>query len=190
MRRPIFLAVLLLLLAAAGTAQKLESLPGYVPIQALGLFPEDRQAEVEINLDGPLLNMVAAATRGDDPQFSSVMAGLKSIQVRAFPLKGVDLAGLKVRIGHAIHWLEERGWKATLRVRDKDQETYIYLKESAGRIEGLTLLSLDPADEAVVINIVGRIDPAQLGRISQSLHVKVPQLQKDSPQSGNPKKPQ
>jgi hypothetical protein len=189
MRRPIFLAVLLLfLVVAAGQAQKLESQPGYVPIQALGLFPED-QLEVEINLNGPLLNLVAAATNGEDPQFSAVMKSLKSIQVQVFPLKGVDPAGIKTRIGHAVHWLEERGWKSTLRVRDKGQETYIYLKESGGKVEGLTLLSLDPGDEAVVINIVGRIDPDQIGRISQSLHVNVPQLQKDSPKGGSPKKP-
>ena len=186
MRRPlVFAAVLLLLTAAAGQAQKLADPPGYVSIESLGLFPSD-DLEVEINIDGPLLNMVAAATRKDDPGFSSVMAGLKSIQVQVYPLKGVDPAGIKTKIGRSVHLLEEKGWKSTVRVKDKGDETYIYLKQSGGRIDGLTLLSMSPGDEAVVINIVGRIDPAQLGQLGQSLHV--PQLQK-VPTQGGSKKP-
>jgi hypothetical protein len=187
MRRPlVFATVLFLLAAAAGRAQKLADQPGYVPIESLGLFPTD-DLEVEINLDGPLLNMVAAATKKDDPGFSSVIAGLKSIQVQVYPLKGVDPAGIRTKIGRAVHLLEDKGWKSTIRVKDKGEETYIYLKQSGNRIDGLTLLSMSPGEEAVVINIVGRIDPAQLGQLGQNLHV--PQLQK-VPAQGGAKKPE
>jgi hypothetical protein len=188
-RRPVLsliLAALLFLAATTGGAQKLADQPGYLPLEQLNLFPSD-ELEVEINLDGPLLNMVAAATKKEDPEFSSVMAGLKSIKVQVFPLKGVDSAGIKPRIGRAVHWLEEKGWKSTIRVKDKGDETYIYLLESGGKIAGLTLLSMSPGDEAVVINIVGRIDPAQLGRLGQNLHL--PQLQK-VPTQGGAKKPE
>jgi hypothetical protein len=187
MRRPLVFATALFLLAAvAGRAQKLADQPGYLPIDSLGLFPSE-DLEVEINLDGPLLNMVAAATKKDDPEFSSVISGLKSIQVQVYPLKGVDPAGIKTRIGRAVHLLEEKGWKSTVRVKDKGEETYIYLKQSGNRIDGLTLLSLRAGYDAVVINFVGRIDPAQLGRLGQNLHV--PQLQK-VPTQGGAKKPE
>lgn len=187
MRKPIVLLTVLLVLATvAGRAQKLESEPGYVPIEELGLFPHDK-LEVEINLNGPLLHLIAEATKQDDPAFSTVMAGLKSIQVQAFPLKGADTGAIKAKIDRAVHWLEGRGWKSTVRVRDQGAETYIYLKQTGDRIEGLTLLSLDPKDEAVVINIVGRIDPAQLGRIGKTLNV--PQLQK-APAPNGARKPE
>jgi len=171
--KPVVLTIVLLCLAIPGRAQKLESQPGYVPIEELGLFPRDK-LEVEINIGPPLLRMIAAGTKQDDPGFSAVMDGLKSIQVQVFPVKGADTAALKTRIDRAVHWLEGHGWKSTVRVRDQVEETYIYLKQTGDRIEGLTLLSLDPKDEAVVINIVGRIDPAELGRLGQNLHV--PQL--------------
>jgi hypothetical protein len=173
MRKPIVVLTLLLALAAAaGYAQTLESQPGYVPIEKLDLFPPDK-VSIEINLEGPLLHMVAAATK-DDPAFSAVMAGLKSIKLQVFPLKGEDAGATKAKIERAAKWLEARGWQSTMRVRDQGQETYIYLKETGGKVDGLTLLSFDPKDEAVVINIVGRIDPAQIGSIAQTLHVKVP----------------
>ncbi len=175
MRKPFVLTIVLLCLAAAGRAQTPESQPGYVPIEELGLFPRDK-LEVEINIGPPILRMIAAGTQKDDPGFSAVMAGLKSIQVQVFPVKGTDTGPLKARIDRAVHWLEGHGWQSTVRVRDQGQETYVYLKQTGDRIDGLTLLSLDPKDEAVVINIVGRIDPAELGRLGQSLDV--PQLKK------------
>ena len=171
MRRPIVLTLVLFCLAAAGWGQKPESQPGYVPVEELG-FPRDK-LEVEINLEGPLLRMIAAGTKQEDPGFSAVMAGLKSIQVQVFPVKGTDTAAARARIDRAVHWLEGHGWKPSVRVRDQGQETYIYLKQSGDRIDGLTLLSLDPKDEAVLINIVGQIDPAQLGEISKGLHVRL-----------------
>ena len=173
--KPIVLTIVLFCLAAAGWAQKPESQPGYVPIEELGLFPRDK-LEVEINIGPPLLRMIAAGTKQDDPGFSAVMDGLKSIQVQVFPVKGVDTGAVKTRIDRAVHWLEGHGWQSTVKVRDQGQETYVYLKMTGDRIEGLTLLSLDPKDEAVVINIVGRVDPAQIGELGQRLNV--PQIKK------------
>jgi hypothetical protein len=186
MRKLTLFTLLLLSLAAAGRAQKLESEPGYVPVQELGLFPQDK-LEVEIDIEGPLLRMIAAAAKDDDPGFAAVMAGLKAIQVQVFPMKGAEPAGVKTRIDRAVHWLEGRGWKSMVRVRDQGQETYIYLKQAGDRIEGMTLLSLDPKDEAVLINIVGRVDPAQIGQLAQKLNV--PQLKKIPAQGSGAKKP-
>jgi hypothetical protein len=181
MRKLTFIVTLFFLAAAAGRAQKLESLPGYVPIEELNLFPPD-DLSVEVNLDGPLLHMVAASAKGDDPGFSAVMAGLKSIKAQVYPLKGVDAAAVKVKIGRAVHWLEAHGWKSSIRVREKGDETYIYLKQTDDRIEGLTLLSLSAGDEAVIINIVGKIDPAELGRLGKNLNL--PQLRKATARGG------
>ena len=185
-RKLTLLTILLVSLAAAGRAQTLEREPGYVPIQELGLFPQDK-LEVEIDIEGPALRLIAAAAK-DDPGFASVMAGLKAIQVQVFPMKGADAAAVKTRIGRAVHWLEGRGWKSMVRVRDQGQETYIYLKQTGDRIEGMTLLSLDPRDEAVVINIVGRVDPAQIGQLAQKLNV--PQLKKIPTRGSSARKPE
>ncbi|HSS49279.1 MAG TPA: DUF4252 domain-containing protein [Thermoanaerobaculia bacterium] len=157
--------------------------PGFVPLNELNLFPSDKLS-VEINLDGALMHLIAAATK-DDQDFSQVMAGLRSLNVQVFPLKGSDADSIKAKIGRAVHWLEERGWTPNVRVREKGGETYIYMKEDGGQIVGLTVLSYQLGDEATAINIVGRIDPAQLGRVGHNLHV--PQLEK-LPAKG--KKPQ
>jgi hypothetical protein len=197
MRKTIILATVLLVLAssAAGWAQKLTDQPGYVPLGQLDLFPRDKLS-VEINIEGALLSLIAAGAKESEPEFSSLIAGLKGITVQAIPLKGVDESMVRTKIGRTVHWLEDRGWKSTMKVRDQGEETYIYLKEIDGKIAGLTLLTLSPGDEAVVINIVGRIDPAQIGRLSQSLNlphlkqVPAPAPGKKPEKSDKPEKPE
>ena len=177
MRMPTILTAALLFLAvSSGLAQGLEDQPGYLSLDKLDLFPHDKQLSVEVNLEGAILRMVAEATRGDDPEFASVMAGLKAIYVRVLPLAGADAGAVKSKIDRAVRLLEDRGWHSTVKVREGGEETYIYLKEADGKIAGLTLLSLEPGDEAVAINIVGRIDPAQIGRLGR--HFDIPQLEK------------
>jgi uncharacterized protein DUF4252 len=189
MRKSIILVSVLLMLAAAGQAQKLTDQPGYVPIEQLDLFPREKLS-VEINLEGALLNLVGAAAKGADPEFSALIAGLKAIKVQAVPLKGLDEGAVRSKIGRTVRWLEEHGWKSTMRVKDEGEETYMYLKEIDGKISGLTLLSLDPDDEAVVINIVGRIDPEQIGRLSQHLNLPLVKTTPSTPQSSAGKKPE
>lgn len=165
--------------------KKLVDQPGYFPFAELGLFSRD-DASVEINLQGPLLRMVAGATRGDDPGFASVIANLQSIQLRVFPVAATAQESVKGKVGRATRWLEDRGWMPTLRVKENGSESYIYLKEADGKIQGLTLLALD-GDEATVINIVGRIDPEQIGRLAQTLNM--PQLDKAAPPKPKKDKP-
>lgn len=186
MRKTILtLAALLLLAASAGQAQDLTAQPGYVPLEKLDLFPREKLS-VEINIEGALLSLVAAGAKSSEPELASLLGGLKSIKLQAIPLKDLDESALRTRFGRTVRWLEERGWKSTLKVRDEGEETYIYLKETAGKIDGLTLLSLSPGDEAVIINIVGRIDPAQIGRLAQHFDVNV-KLNKPAPAPNNKK---
>ena len=184
MRASILGSLLILLLAAPSLRAGQPPEPaGAVPFDELALFPRDKLS-VEINLDGPILRMVAAATSKEDPEFAKLMAGLKAIRVQVFPVKDAGGAGpLRPKIDRAVRWLEDHGWRSTVRVRDKGEETYIYLKEADGQIVGLTVLALDPADAAALINIVGKLDPAEIGRLGRDLDI--PQLQRIQPRSGD-----
>lgn len=186
MHKPILLVLALLLSAPAAFAAPQPAPPGSVPFDELGLFPREKLS-VEINLGGPLLRLVAAATRREDPQFSALITSLREIRVQVFPLASADESAVRTRIGRATRWLEDHGWAATVKVREKDEETFIYMKEADGKVEGLTLLSLQPGVEAVLINIVGRLDPDQLGRLGEGLDI--PHLQKVPTGKRSEKKP-
>ena len=188
MRKLILLTVLGLLLAttAAFAGPPPADPPGSIPLDELGIFPREKLS-VEINLGPPLLRLIAAATGKEDPEFSRLIANLREIRVQVFPATAGDAGSIRTRIGRAVSWLEDHGWAATVKVREQDEETFIYMKEADGNIQGLTLLSFQPGEEAVVINIVGRIDPAQLGRLGQTLDI--PELQKAPAGKKDDKKP-
>ena len=77
--------------------------------------------------------------------------------------------------------LAEHGWTSMVRIRDDDEEIHIYFKDQGGEMVGLTVLSLEE-DEAMLINLVGRIDPTGLGSLANSLDL--PQLEQAAQNAG------
>jgi Domain of unknown function (DUF4252) len=192
MRKTMILSILLLVLAAPGAfAQKGAPPPatGLLPLDELGLFPEDKLS-VEINIEGALLRMVAETVKGDDPDLSSLLRNLRSIRVQVLPLADGNASLAKSSFSRAVRWLEGQGWKSTVRVREKGEETQIYLKEADGKVMGMTVLAMGEG-EAVVINIAGRFDPADIGRIGRGLDIDMdlPGLDK-VPSKDSKKKPE
>lgn len=177
---------LLFLLAAFGRAAVARSAPepsasgapGALPFEELEIFSRN-DLSTEINLEGALLQLVASATKEDDPEFSRLVSGLQGIRVQVAPLTATDPAKVRSKLDLTVHWLETKGWTAVVRTREKGEETYIYTKQVKGEIVGLAVLSFEPGKEAAVVNIVGRIDPAQLGKIGAGLHLR--SLEKISP---------
>jgi hypothetical protein len=158
---------------AAAAEPRIEDLPGYLPFAELAILPH-QDLKVEINLEGALLDMIGAAS-GDDPEMAKLMSGLKSIRVQVANLKDGNAAPIHARLEQTAAWLDQHGWKTIVRSHDKEEEDFIYVRESGGAIVGLTVLTFQPGDEAAVINIVGRLDPAQIGRLGRGLHL--PQLE-------------
>jgi len=163
---------------AAGAAPAPPPSPGALPFGELEIFAR-KDLTTEINLSGALLKLIGNATREDDPEFAKLVSGLQAIRVQVAPVKDLDAEKVRARMDHTVGWLEAQGWTAVVRTKEKGEETYIYTREVQGQIVGLAVLSLEPGKEAAVINIVGRLDPDQIGRLGRGLHV--PQLEKVTP---------
>jgi uncharacterized protein DUF4252 len=178
MRLPILFALCLTLLAAlplaAAPQTPLAELPGYIPISALGLFAH-QAVSVEVNLSGPLLELVGAATREDDPEFSKVLADLRGIQVRVVELKGSASKSSEVRgqLAEAARWLEAHGWTVSVKVNKDAEDDSIYTLIRGQSIVGLAVLHFEVGREAALVNIVGHIDPSQVGRLGRHLDLPV-----------------
>jgi hypothetical protein len=160
--------------AAAAAAPRVEDHPRYLPFAELAILPH-QDLKVEINLEGALLDMIAGASSGDDPEMAKLIGGLKSIRVQVASLKETNAGSIHARLEQTAAWLDQHGWKTVIRAQDKGEEDFIYVREVGGTVVGLTVLTFQPGDEAAVINIVGRIDPAQIGRLGRGLNL--PQLE-------------
>jgi Domain of unknown function (DUF4252) len=178
------------LAAASPPAPGIAGAPGALPFESLDLFPS-KDLTTEINLEGPLLQLIASATSEDDPEFSRLVAGLHGIRVQVASLAAADPGKVRAKLDRTLHWLETQGWSTVVRTRENNEETYIYTRQQNGAIVGLVVLSFELGKEASVVNIVGRLDPAQLGRLGRTIHVpqleKVPSKDKDKPKE--PKQP-
>ncbi len=164
----------LALTAGAGTlyAQDgLEADPGYVDLSEF-----DRQfgneATFEVNIKGKLMSLVAEASREDDPELAELLHRLRAIQVRGFPMTRAQHRLMERRTEEMAGQLEDYGWDTVVRLRDYGQYVDVYVKENADFIEGLLMMVVDAeVNETVLINIVGDIEPDELGRIGSKFDI-------------------
>jgi len=158
-------------------AQVDASHPGYYPIEAMGLFAAD-EVEVNIDLQGAMLQVASGAMQreGEDPDISQLVSNLERVRLQVGSPKGADAATIASSFNDAVEKMESAGWSRILSVLEDDQQVYLFARENAGTIVGLTALVNDEGDELVLANVVGSIDPVLLGRVIAKLD-KLPNLE-------------
>ncbi|MFQ5511205.1 MAG: DUF4252 domain-containing protein [Candidatus Krumholzibacteriia bacterium] len=173
-RTALSLAVLAFVAPGAAAGPKKDDykrLPGYVDFEGMNMFG-DLESTVEVFLKGPLLNMAMEAVKHDDPRAASLLAGLKLIRVNVFDLRrdaGKDLMDKATKLSKK---LEDKGWEMAIRVREEDEHVHVYMLPGKGNeIDGLVVMVVESDDEAVFVNVVGTIDPAEIGRLGHSFNI-------------------
>ncbi len=172
-RSILFFCALLVACAAPLHAQTaLERDPGYVDLQTFASW-FDESPTVEVNVKGALLRMAAAATRDEDPTLAAMLTRLKAIQVRTFRYVPGQRARLTSRTDGLARTLEAKGWETIVRVRD-EEDVDMYLQMRGERVMGMMVTVISPdEDEVVFINIVGEIDPEEVGRLGSRFDLDV-----------------
>ncbi len=160
MTRPKLCGLLLLALCAGASAQS-NPHPGFVDLDRLAGLA-NAEVLVDVRLDGWLLGLAraAAAEAGDD--HARLLSGIDSIRVRIVRL---DDPGLVDQAQALARQLGSEGWEPFARVRKSGDFVQVMVKGSQDRIDGITVMAMEAADEAVFVNIAGRLDPADLARI-------------------------
>lgn len=172
-RALVICAAMLLTTAVSLRAQTdLMKEPGYLDLRHVEDW-FDGEAWLEVNIQGALLKLVAEASRREDPELTDLLLKLKAIQVRGFPLSHEGYRDVERRTEELAKRLQGMGWETVARVRESGERVDIYLKEQNGRIAGLVVMVLEPGsdDGSVFVNIVGEIDPEQIGRIGSKFSI-------------------
>jgi len=157
------------LVATTAVAQSsLEQAPGYFPLEEMAIFAEGN-VEVDVDLKGPMIQMMAAAAQEKDPKFGELASQLQRIRVRVGTLEGQDRDSVQAAFDDAIKRLEAGGWEPMVRVNEEDEFVRVFIKQGADTIDGMTVLVNDAFEEAVLVNIVGSLDPQLVGSMIGSL---------------------
>lgn len=159
------LACALLLVGCGLTAPRGNA--GFADLDSLGIADTDRVLTLSI---GPALLRFAARHVEDDPETRALLQSLEGVRIRIYEIDG-DAAGVAARMSNMSDRLEHSGWERVLLVRQEREQAHMLLKLDGDRISGMTVLVSDGEAEAVVINLMGDIQPRQFGGVMAALDV-------------------
>ena len=126
--------------------------------------------KVEIDLNPLMLGMVASAAAEKDSEVSDILSGLRGIKVYVYEhVESPD----QVRgfIDEVSGVLEDQAWMRMVYINSEDSKVRIHVRPDGASIAGMTIMVSSDDDEAVFINVVGSINPSELGRIAGNIGV-------------------
>ena len=167
--RLVIVALSCLLVSACGLMAPSRS-DGYADLESLGMRDTDRVMSLSI---GPTLLRFAANHIDDDPEIRNLLRSLDGVRVRIYEIDG-DAGRVANRIGAMSAHLQEDGWETVVLIREQHEATHMLLRMSGSRISGMTVLTSDGESEAVVVNLMGDIQPEQFGDVMVALNVEAP----------------
>lgn len=145
--------------------------PGYVDFADLGVEPPGKLT-LRVNLYGAILQLVAEATRGEEPGFAELIEKLQGIFASVYQVPEDHLAAIEREAGDTARRLEARGWQTVVELHDPDGDTsYLQVSSDGDRILGLAVMFVEPDGTAGFINVVGDITPEEVGRLGRTFKI-------------------
>ena len=169
------IAALLLVIVAgmlyvSRTHAQVSEQPGYVEFGDFSLL-SDEPPKVEISLGAALLGFLSAATEEEDAELANTLSRLQSIRVSVLEVDEDKVDSTEQFIAGIASDLEGQGWERAVLVRDEEATVHMYMKMVDGHVAGMTVMMAGDDNDAVFMNIVGDIEPKQLGRVAAKFGV-------------------
>ena len=166
--RKLAIGVFTMLLALSAVAQEdeLKTMPGYVAFESLDeVYGEPK---VRVNVGGFLLSLMSKAAK-NDPEAAAILEGLESVRINVYSTGG-EVAPAIDQLQNAKNMLSNQNWEPIIQVNEDRQNVQVFIKANGEGVQGLTVMAVD-ADDAVFVNILGSIDPENLGAIMDQFDV-------------------
>jgi hypothetical protein len=127
---------------------------------------------VEINIRANLISMAAKLAEKQEPEIAELLRGLQLVRVNVISLTEENRAEIKERVMAIRGELDAAGWEPVVTVRAENEDVGIYIKTRGEEaVEGIVVTVLASKGEAVLVNIVGNINPEKIGVISERFNL-------------------
>jgi len=146
----------------ASPSEEIKSHPGYIAFDSAKIM-NGGKAEVEINLEGPVLRMLCSFAGEQDQELNKILPQLKLLNLKVFKSHPEKSAEITNRLVEFVNSLKASGWSSVVHVPEEKEKVDIMVKAAEDKILGLALFVINPK-EFVFINIVGDINPEEFGR--------------------------
>ena len=129
-------------------------------------FPKNSDANIEINLSGKLIRLVTKAAK-NDWEASKLLEMLEGVYVRGYNSSDVDLGEVS---RYYKNKLKEGGWDVIAKVKESDEIVEVRALFDPDIVNGLFIM-VARNERAIFVNVFGRINPAQIGELLDSLDI-------------------
>jgi Domain of unknown function (DUF4252) len=149
---------------------ELRGTPGFVDFAELGVDPPG-ELTVGVSLSGPILRLVAEATRGEEPGFAELIDKLRGIFAKVYQVPDGDRSSIEKLTRSTVRRLESRGWHTVFEIHDDGESSYLQVRTDGELIQGLAVVFLQQDGTVGFINVVGDITPDEVGRIGRTFDI-------------------
>ena len=169
----IFLSSLLFVTSTAFASDITEE-RGYVDFTNLdSVYGEPK---VMVNLNKTMLGFISKINMSD-PEAAELISKLKAVRVQIYNMTGDDKPALDL-IAKVSKDIQTKNWLPIVSVNEDDEKVRVFTKITDDIMDGLVVMVINNKEEregreAVFINIVGEIDPAQINKVTESLNIDV-----------------
>ncbi len=129
-------------------------------------FPKALDANIEINLSGKLINLVAKAAK-NDREAAKLLEMLEGVYVRGYHSSDADLDEVS---RYYKNKLKEESWEVIAKVKENDEIFEVHTLFDQDIINGLFIMIAE-TEQTIFVNVFGRINPEQIGELLDSLEV-------------------
>ena len=159
----------LLALPAMAQEDSLKDYPGYVDFGELNsIFGEPT---VQIAIGESLLGLVGSLSAEEDPETAELFKKLNGVRVNVYEDKVIPAEGLDF-VKDISAQLSDLGWESVVTVNSNDEQVRIFMKINGDRVDGIPVMAVEES-EAVFVNIIGDINPAQLDKVMDTFDVDI-----------------
>lgn len=149
---------------------ELQGRPGYVDFAALGVDPPGELA-LGVSLSGPILRLVAEATRSEEPGFAELIDKLRGVFAKIYEVPVGDRASVDRLARATVRGLERRGWHTVIELHEDGGSSYLQVRTAGELIQGLAVVFVEADGTAGFVNVVGEITPEDVGRIGRTFDI-------------------
>jgi len=169
MIRKILTVCMTALMALPVMAQEdaLKEYPGYVDFGELNaIFGEPT---VQISVGASLLGLVSSLSASEDPEAAELFKRLNGVRVNVFETDGMADGAVDL-VKEVSAGLGNHGWESVVTVNSIDEQVRVFMMINGDQVEGITVMAVEET-EAVFVNVIGSINPEELGRVMENFDI-------------------
>jgi hypothetical protein len=130
---------------------------------------------VEVDMNAALLSFAARIAATQEPEAAELLKGIQRVRVNVVALDDANRVETSERVQRIRQDLRQSGWSPVVTAKANSGEDVMVLVKltEAGALDGIVVTVLERTKQAVLVNVVGNVDPDKLADLGRRLNIDV-----------------